>query len=168
MKESMPMTFEHKRIQNPPQINCYDEAERRADYEAHSGRHYIWPSSVPPKETRVPLYRFYVSDDDELYFVNDSEEVIDRVSYATGGFQTCDDDVVTVDSPEDGGHVYLNVLPHEGVKIDEYDMILDSDFLLQPQVTIYSASMGERLFLGSASKGGFSGEVLLWSGEEQH
>lgn len=79
------MAFEHKRIQNPPQINCYDEAERRADYEAHSGRHYIWPSSAPPIEARVPLYRFYVSDDDELYFVNDSEEVIDRVSYATGG-----------------------------------------------------------------------------------
>jgi len=58
MKENRPVAFEDKRIQNPPPIKYYDEAEHRADAEAHSGRRYNWPTPPRPKETMDPLSRF--------------------------------------------------------------------------------------------------------------
>lgn len=160
------MALEHKRIQDlpPSGIYRYDDARERASVEASSGRKYKWPAPPRHEAPRVPLFRLLV-DGDELYFVNDSEETLLSVRSSTGGYQTCDDDVLTLTGSEGGGILYENVLPHEGVKIDEYDIILDSDFVLQPQVVIRSATMGERKFLGSASKGGFREEVLLWADE---
>ncbi len=91
-------------------------------------------------DDRIPEFWVAVSDD-ELYFVNDSNETIDFVRAKTAGFQTCDDLIVTVGSSE-YSYMYEAVKPSEVVKIDEYDVYLDSDFVLQTHIEIDSPTYG--------------------------
>ncbi len=91
-------------------------------------------------DDRVPLFWTAISDS-ELYFVNNSNETLDYVRVKTVGFQTCDDDIVTVN--RDGySYVYESVKPSDAVKIDEYDVYLDSDFVLQTRIKIKSPTYG--------------------------
>lgn len=72
---------------------------------------------------------------DELYFVKDSEETLETVSASTGGFQTSDDGILPVGG---NGYVYHHVKPREAVKIEEFDPVLDSDFLFQVEIRLQS------------------------------
>lgn len=111
-------------------------------------------------DDRVPLFWTAISDG-ELYFVNNSNETLDHVQVETVGFQTCDDDIVTVNS---AGHsyVYESVKSLEAVKIDEYDVYLDSDFVLQTRIKIKSPTYGVLDLSTKPEKGGFSECVLKW------
>jgi hypothetical protein len=111
-------------------------------------------------DDRVPLFWTAISDS-ELYFVNNSNETLDYVRVKTVGFQTCDDDIVTVNSDGDR-YVYESVKPSEAVKIDEYDVYLDSDFVLQTRIKIKSPTYGVLEFSTKPEKGGFSEYVLKW------
>ena len=111
-------------------------------------------------DDRMPEFWVAVSDD-ELYFVNDSNETIDFVRAKTAGFQTCDDIIVTVGS-SDYSYMYEAVKPSEAVKIDEYDVYLDSDFVLQTHVKIKSPTYGDLKFSTKPEKGGFSECVFKW------
>lgn len=83
---------------------------------------------------RKPKY-WLARDGGELYFINNTEEVLDSVSTSTGGFATFGDDVATVNSTS---YTYEDVLPQETVKIEEYDGYFDLDYVLQ--VTIHLES----------------------------
>jgi hypothetical protein len=127
-----------------------------------------FPGPKPPRkpETRKPLF-FVARDGDDLYFVNNSNETLNRVSTSTGGCQTLDDgdDVIAVRSVEPL-YLYENVKPGEAVKVEHYDPYWDCDFLLQIEVNVSSPSHGNKLFrvLG---KGGVVSTVLLWDNGEK-
>ena len=121
---------------------------------------------LPPRRTekRTPLFRM-IREDGALYFINDSNKVLKKVASGSAGFATCDDESLCFE--EKGKVVYLNVQPGEAVKIDEYDAILDSDMVIQPEVTL-DLGDGDRIsFLGPVEKGGIRREtVLLWDDGE--
>lgn len=118
------------------------------------------PLPPRPADKRRPLF-WLVRDGDALYFVNDTDETLARVSSASGGFVTVDDDTVSI--RKSAGVAYLNVQPGEAVKVDEYDPIYDSDTLVQPQISIESPGIGRVTFFGPVEKGGVRMDaVLLW------
>ena len=122
---------------------------------------------MPPRkpEPRKPKY-WLARVDYELYFVNDSHEILDMVSGSYGGFQTCADDVNSMSSEPGNYPIYRNVMPREAVKIDEFDPIFDSDFLIQEQVSV-TTSNGERTtYISPVSKGSIGETVLLWNTDE--
>lgn len=156
------MAREHKRISGVPAWAPLDEGLRRFCAEQSSGRQYKW-SKAQKKETRKPLFRLFV-DGNDLYFVNDSDEVLEYVKAGIGGFITCGDDIGAISGGD--GYLYEKVMPNEAVRIDTYDIMMDSDFVLQPSVEIGSGPLGKREFLGRPSKGGFKNEVLAWHEDE--
>jgi hypothetical protein len=94
----------------------------------------------------------------DIFFVNKSDEVLTIVESGGGGFQTIDDDaVMSVGGPK---FRYENVLPGEAVKIETYDIVYDSDFLLQLTVTIKSPRLGTIVWR-EISKGCPTG-IILW------
>lgn len=64
--------------------------------------------SPRPPELRKPIL-WLARDRDELYLVNAGNEALDRVEVDAGGFQTVDDDVVTVSGASP--LIYENILP---------------------------------------------------------
>lgn len=117
---------------------------------------------LPPRkpETRVPIL-WIARQDNELYLVNSSNEILDLVSTSTGGFQTADDDVLTVS--DNTGYEYKKVKHNEAVKIEEYDAYYDLDFVLQVIVKVQSEKLGCLEIFTPAKKGGIEETVLLWN-----
>lgn len=111
-------------------------------------------------DDRIPVFWTAVSEN-ELYFINGSDETLEYVRVKTGGFQTCDDVIVNV-STDGYSYVYESVKPTEAVKIDEYDFYLDSDYLLQRDIEIKSPKHGMLEISTKPEKGGISECVLLW------
>ena len=111
-------------------------------------------------DDRIPIFWTAVSES-ELYFVNNSSETLDYVRVKTVGFQTCEDEVVTVSSAG-YSYMYESVRPSEAVKIDEYDVYLDSDFVLQTHIKINSPTYGVLELSTTPEKGKFSECVLMW------
>jgi hypothetical protein len=105
-----------------------------------------------------------VRDGGELYLVNSSVETLDEVSAESGGFQTVDDDVVSITSND--GYTYKNVKPNFAVKIEEYDGYNDLDYILQVVVTIQSTNLGTIEILTLPAKGGVGETVILWDNGE--
>lgn len=142
---------EHKRLSGK---FCWLPPEKRPDR---------IPGPPPPRkpETRKPLY-FLVSENNELYFVNYSNDILTEVSSTAGGIWTVDEDcdeLVPVGGP---AYKYESVQPKEAVKIEQYDPMSDSDFIMQVKVTVSHPSLGEKVFR-AGKKGGISKEVvLLW------
>lgn len=94
-----------------------------------------------------------------IYFINSSSETLKEVIYSSSGMQTCDDDVLIA---EGKGNRYLDVLPGEAVKIDEYDAFFDSDFLVGYYLTVVSDKLGKNDYSTLPSKRCLNEEVLLW------
>ncbi len=57
-------------------------------------------------------------------------------------------------------------MPQEAVKVDEFDMIFDSDFLIQTSIYLESESYGKIQLVAPAEKGGVEEVVLLWNNGE--
>jgi hypothetical protein len=110
-------------------------------------------------EKKKPVF-YLIRYGEELYFINDSADTLNCVSTSTGGFQTLDDEVMPVSSP-DPLYLYKNVKTGEAVKVEHYDAYWDSDYLLQLQVEVSSPSHGSKLFR-VIGKGGVESTVLLW------
>jgi hypothetical protein len=87
-----------------------------------------FPGPLPPRkpETRIPLF-YFDRDGDDVYFVNNSTETLNRVTSNSGGLQTLDDESMPVGGPT---YSYKDVKPGEAVKVENYDSFYDSDFLL--------------------------------------
>lgn len=121
---------------------------------------YHWNQSVYKKEVRTPVF-WLARKGPELYFVNNSYEMLDLVSTHTGGCETCDNEVVTIS--DDVGFTYRNVKPNEAVKIDQYDDVHDIDYLQQVALRIESKKQGCINMLTQPAKGGIKEEILLWN-----
>jgi hypothetical protein len=105
----------------------------------------------------VPLY-YLDQDGCDVFFVNNSGETLDSVSADSCGMQTLDDEVMSV-----GGTAcsYEGVKPGEAVKVERYDTVLDSDFVMQLDVAVSSPSKGIVTYR-CWSKGGVTSKVLRW------
>ena len=92
-----------------------------------------------------------------IYLVNNSGETLSRVTSSCGGFTSSDDDILTVSGKE---RSFIQVLAGEAVLVDTYDEFLDSDFVLQLDISVESPTLGRRMFR-LTEKGGFRETVLL-------
>ena len=121
---------------------------------------------MPPRkpENRHPIL-WLAREGNELYLVNSSEDTLDFVVAATGGFQTVDDDVVMTVTSENN-YEYKNVKPNCAVKVEEYDGFYDLDFVLQVLLRIQSKNIGCIEIRSPATKGGAGETVLLWNTNE--
>lgn len=121
----------------------------------------------PPLPPRKPDYRtpllWLRRQDSELYLINHTDETLDSVRAYSGGFATADDAAIPVGSADD--YAYAHVQPGDAVKVDEYDMIFDSDFVLAVYIEIRSAKLGELKLASPAEKGGVNEAVLLWESD---
>lgn len=121
--------------------------------------------AMPPRkpEERRPVL-WLARQRDELYLVNDSEESLHSVKASTGGFQTIDDDAISISSNE--GYEYENVRPGSAVKVEHFDEICDLDFILQVYLVIQSDKLGHITVNSPSGKGGIGEAVLLWDSGE--
>ena len=122
-----------------------------------------YPRPYRKPELRKPKY-WLARDGGELYFVNNTDEVLDFVSSETGGFITADDDVSCVGG---SGYSYNKVMPLEAVKIEEFDGYYDLDFVIGVTIFVKSKKEGSLKIQSPSAKGGVGETVLLWdTGEE--
>ena len=107
----------------------------------------------------TPLF-WLARDDDELYFVNSSNDELEFVRTTSSGYATADDDVMIFGLVELD---YQNVKPNCAVKITEYtNPIVDSDFIFGANVELKSSEFGHMKILGPSKRGGNTQAVLLW------
>jgi len=118
--------------------------------------------AVPiPPEPDAPKPVYWVDNrGEELFFVNSSDETLNLVSAEMGGFETCDDEVVSVSNAD--GYIYQEIKPNEAVKIEAFDSLLDSDYVFQMYIQVNSTVRGKMRFCLPMEKGGVSNRVLLW------
>ena len=119
----------------------------------------------PPRkaEKRTPKY-WLIRDRGDLYFMNNTNDIIDFVSSSTGGFTSSDDDTLMINNGVDSGYHYKNVMPQEAVKIEEYDDFYDLDYVLWVEIVLKSEQEGTLQIQSPSEKGGIKKEaVLLWN-----
>ncbi len=114
---------------------------------------------APDPDAPKPLFWLKLVGE-ELFFVNSSTETLAMVSTSAGGFETCDDDVVTISNGE--GYTYKNVNPDEAVKIESFCPVSDSDSVFQISIHIESGILGKMEITSPMEKGKVSGQVLVW------
>ena len=96
--------------------------------------------------------------DDDIYLVNETGNTIESVIANTGGFQTLDDDMFSISGPY---IEYKKIVNNDAVKVEEYDKLRDSDYVLE--ISIKVKLNGKWIDLKKpTAKGGFKEEVLLW------
>jgi len=106
-------------------------------------RRFLTKSTDPERIFYLTCWSGQKSHQEEVWFVNNSDETLDYVRPATGGFATCDDDVITMNQKPDG-ILYTAVMPNEAVFIDVYDSIFDGDFLISWSVELKSPSLADK------------------------
>lgn len=94
-----------------------------------------------------------------LFLVNDTGEVLRKVSVEGFGVAAFDDEVCALGGP---WLVYTDVPPGAAVKVDAYDDFYDLDYSIGLTVTVAGANFDERTFIVSPKKGGCVEEVLCW------
>ena len=110
---------------------------------------YLWVTRSLPKQL-----------ESDLFLINDSGEVLEEVISNISGFVTSDEDVHPFSSK--ASYTYKNVQPGEAVKVEEYNEMLDSDFVLGLSVQIKSEELGEIEISISGTRGGIGETVILW------
>ncbi len=118
------------------------------------------PMSRKP-ETRRPLY-FLKFDNDELFFVNLTDETLSRVSTESDSKMK---DFMNEEQYLDMGGPsfrYDFVKPQEAVRIDKYDQFLDPESIIYVNITVSKPNYDEIVFR-IGGKGGVNKDmVLLW------
>lgn len=114
-------------------------------------------------EKRVPIL-WLARNGGELYLVNASKEILKSLTAESGGFQTIDDDAITVSSEKK--YEYRDIVPNDAVKVEEYDGYYDLDYILQVHIRIQSQSLGCIDITSPSKKGGVGEVVLLWDSGE--
>ena len=120
----------------------------------------------PPKKAMFSLMHYNdegikdkhsgVMSNTDVYFVNESDEILDEVSSEGWGFVGVSS---TVDNPQ---FTYENVLPGEAVKIDTFNFQTDSDFVLGTTIYVTSKNLGKVKFKPKPGKGRIPEQPLLW------
>jgi len=138
------------------------------EWEAPGTQHPMSPMPKPPhpKETRRPLYWLVLAGENpsELFFVNLTQDTLQVITTKSGGFETCDDDVLSF--ADDKGYAYRDILSGEAVKIEEFDGSYDLDRVFQVQLHVWSSSRGALRFVTATGKGTIPTHVLLWDSGE--
>ena len=118
---------------------------------------------LPPRkpEAKKPLLWIAIDSSDEwvedIYLVNETGKILERVIAGSGGFQTVDDDVLNLTGSD---VMYKDIANGDAVKVDEYHKMYDSDYVLQLQIQV--KMNGEWIKLRPlVEKGGFKEEILL-------
>ena len=123
------------------------------------------PMTPRKAELRHPIL-WFARQGKELYLVNSSEETLDFVAAGTGGFQTVDDDCITVSTKNKNKYKYKyeykNVKPNDAVKVEEFDGFYDLDYVLQVSMRVQSKNLGGIEILTPPKKGGIGEIVILW------
>lgn len=90
---------------------------------------HVRNAGFPPRkpETRIPIF-WLTRKDNELFFVNDSDELLDSVKIESNEFLTYDDFIVGLSNNK---FCYQNVGSHEAIKVIEYDDFFDLDVFFQ-------------------------------------
>lgn len=122
---------------------------------------------LPPRkpELRTPIY-WLSSRGNELYFVNASHLVIEKLSSTATGWFTVDDEAMT--TVESVQYEYFNVLPNEAVLIESFDEMLDSDFNFQLSLHLDTTQYGHIQMLMPISIENKLDIVLLWNNGDTH
>lgn len=109
----------------------------------------------PKVENRIP--KFIIDSlgvENEVYFVNNSKETLRQViSSRTSGWPKNEEDIK---------FCYLDVLPGEMVKIDDFDPIYDYKEVIQQDVCIESENRERVRFYCTSYGDIISQTVLLW------
>lgn len=100
----------------------------------------------------------------DLFLINDSGEILEEVVSSSGGFVSTDDEIIPATSKSKV--IYNDVKPGEAVKIEEYDLVFDSDFVLGISVQIKSKKLGKLELNTPSVKGGTREAVLMWDKKE--
>ena len=124
-------------------------------------RRFLTKSTDPERIFYLTCWSGQNAFQDEVWFVNNSDETLDYVRPASGGFATSDDDVVPMTQSPDSV-LYKDVQPREAVFIDVYDTIFDGDFVISWGVDLKSPSLGERYFDSDPIKGKAPNITLHW------
>lgn len=117
-------------------------------------------TDFPPKPKRDIKYAL-VREHNDVYFINQSNEVIKQVSTASFGFLTEDD---TVYSPENNTeYTYEDVQPGEGVLVENYnDDRAFYDYMLGLYIYIKNKDGQFRINVNS-HKGGVKSQILMYA-----
>ncbi len=100
----------------------------------------------------------------EMYFVNESSEVLKLVTSEPAGMITCDKHVVALGGE---GRTYEDVQPGEGVLVDIFHRVYDSDSIVVTSVVVLSEKYGLLDFETHPFKKSVPEMVLLWSNGEK-
>lgn len=101
-----------------------------------------------------------------VWFVNNSNEILDYVRPSSGGFTASDDEVISMTQSPNSVE-YRDVKPCEAVLIDNYDVIFDGDFVISWGVEMKSASLGKRHLTSDLLKGREPNVCLHWQSLEE-
>lgn len=119
---------------------------------------------MPPRkaETKKPGL-WLARQEDELYLVNDSEEVLERISASTSGWLRIghQEGVALLDKPP-RCVTYQGVPQGAAVKVEEYDDFYDLDFDLGVCLEVRTPTMGCMELQTPLTRGGVQETVLLW------
>ena len=110
----------------------------------------------PPRPIQREVIFSLMKHEGALYFVNDSDEVLETVSSDSFGF-------VEDASLEGNPHfLYKDVKPGESVKVEEYDDYYDLDYVLGFYIYIESNALGRVKITPPFAKGGVRPQPLLY------
>ncbi|WP_280553463.1 hypothetical protein [Halomonas sp. 25-S5] len=121
-----------------------------------------FPLAHGPSEEKRPVFWLELSGgrkEGELYFINDSQDTLDYVKVEAAGFMTADDDTITLEAD---GITYHDVLPHEAVKIEEFDGVYDLDIVFQVGLEVKGETYGKMRIRTPPGKGFIPRQELLW------
>ena len=124
-------------------------------------RRFLTKSTDPERIFYLTCWSGQNAFQEEVFFVNNSDEKLDYVRPASGGFATCDDEVIPMNQKPDCIE-YRDVQPNEAVMIDVYDSIFDGDFVISWGVELKSPSLGEQYFGSDHIKGEAPNITLHW------
>jgi len=96
----------------------------------------------------------------DVWFVNNSGEILTEVANSSGGYETVDDEVITMTTLHP--KVYKDVKPKEAVLISRYDEMYDSDSVIEFAADVTALSFGKQRFSGECTKGVVPDATLLW------
>ena len=109
----------------------------------------------PPRPIKREVVFSLMKYEGALYFVNDSDEVLETVSSDSCGYVLD----ASIDGPK---FLYKDVKPGESVKVEEYDNYYDLDYVLGFYLYIKSNSLGKIKIIPPFKKGGVAPQPLLY------
>jgi hypothetical protein len=123
----------------------------------------MWPKEIQDEALLVMESMPSKGNDpfeNDIYFVNNSGQTIDKVCYSMGGFCTDDDGVVPMYSESE--RCYDNIKHGEAVRFD-VSTFFDQDFMISYAFQIESRHLNISEVCSETQKGGASSAVFLWA-----